>query len=65
MIQIPDEPRFWEFIKRCFAQPRRTLRNNLASTHYDMNKIPEETLALRSQQMNMDDFLKLWKLLDA
>jgi len=65
VIQIPDEPRFWEFIKRCFAQPRRTLRNNLASTHYDMNKIPEETLALRSQQMNMDDFLKLWKLLDA
>lgn len=59
--QIPDEPKFWEFIKRCFAQPRRTLRNNLASTHYNVSLIPEETLKLRSQQMNMDDLLKLWK----
>lgn len=64
IIQIPDEPKFWEFIKRCFAQPRRTLRNNLSSTHYDMSKIPEETLKLRAQQMSMDDFLKLWKLLN-
>ena len=40
VIQIPDEPKFWEFIKRCFAQPRRTLRNNLASTHYNMQSNP-------------------------
>ena len=24
--QIPDEAEFWEFIKHCFAQPRRTLK---------------------------------------
>ncbi len=59
---IPDEEKFWEFIKHCFLQPRRTLRNNLIPTHYDIEKIPEETLKLRAQQMSMQDFLKLWKL---
>lgn len=60
---IPDEEKFWKFIKACFRQPRRTLRNNLVQTHYDLSKIPDETLALRAQQMAMDDFLKLWDLL--
>lgn len=59
---IVDEEGFWRFIKTCFRQPRRTLRNNLAQTHYDMKTIDEETLALRAQQMSMDDFLKLWQL---
>ncbi len=58
---IPHEPEFWKFIKICFAQPRRTLKNNLNHTHYDMNKISEETLALRAQQMKMEDFLEIWK----
>lgn len=31
---IPDEQAFWTFIKFCFAHPRRTLKNNLSSTHY-------------------------------
>lgn len=61
---IPDEPKFWEFIKHCFAQPRRTMRNNLMSTHYDLNKISAQTLALRAQQMSMQDFLDLWKLVN-
>jgi 16S rRNA (adenine1518-N6/adenine1519-N6)-dimethyltransferase len=57
---ILDEENFWKFIKICFKQPRRTLRNNLAQTHYPIDKISEKTLALRSQQLNFDDFLKLW-----
>ena len=57
---IPDEENFWKFIKTCFKQPRRTLRNNLAQTHYPVDRISEETLALRSQQLDFDDFLKLW-----
>lgn len=59
---IPDEENFWRFIKVCFRQPRRTLKNNLATTHYDIKAIDEKTLALRAQQMNMNDFLKLWQL---
>lgn len=59
--EIPDEAEFWKFIKLCFAQPRRTLKNNFAQTHFDISKISQETLALRSQQMNMDDFISLWK----
>jgi len=60
---IPDEVGFWKFIKLCFAHPRRTMRNNLISTHFDLSKIPEETLTLRAQQMQMDDFLNLWQRL--
>ncbi|HEX2978308.1 MAG TPA: 16S rRNA (adenine(1518)-N(6)/adenine(1519)-N(6))-dimethyltransferase RsmA [Candidatus Babeliales bacterium] len=62
---IPDEPAFWDFIKMCFRQPRRTLRNNMQQTHFDISIISEELLALRAQQMNIDDFLTLWKKLNS
>jgi 16S rRNA (adenine1518-N6/adenine1519-N6)-dimethyltransferase len=65
-MNLPDIPKadlFWRFIKICFKQPRRTLRNNLAQAHYAIDVIPEKTLALRSQQLNIDDFLALWELL--
>lgn len=60
---IPNEPEFWKFIKLCFGQPRRTLRNNLATTHYYTAKIPDQIYAMRAQQMSMDDFLELWKVI--
>ncbi|MGB8367376.1 MAG: 16S rRNA (adenine(1518)-N(6)/adenine(1519)-N(6))-dimethyltransferase RsmA, partial [Candidatus Babeliales bacterium] len=47
---IPDEKQFWRFVKVAFKQPRRTLRNNLQQSHYDLTKIPEATLLLRAQQ---------------
>lgn len=59
---IEQEEAFWKFIKACFKQPRRTLKNNLAQSHYDLAAIPEEYLGLRAQQMGMNDFLKLWPL---
>ncbi len=61
VVPIPDEDNFWQFIKTCFKQPRRTLRNNLQQAHYDMTKIPEDTLKLRAQQLIMADFLSLWE----
>ena len=61
--EIPEEEKFWKFIKYCFKQPRRTLKNNLQHTHYAMNKIDEKVLALRAQEMAMDDFLKIWELI--
>ena len=61
-IAIPQEEEFWHFIKRCFSQPRRTLRNNLQPFHYDLSKVPEDQLLLRAQQMKMSDLLSLWDL---
>ncbi len=61
---IPHEKEFWAFIKRCFQQPRRTLRNNLQSCHYDLTRIKDETLMLRAQQLSMDELLVLWKRLN-
>ena len=63
VAEIPDEEKFWIFIQCCFRQPRRTLSNNLVQTHYDVEKIPESYLVLRSQQMAFDDFLKLWDMI--
>lgn len=63
LVEIPNEPEFWKFIKLCFLQPRRTLRNNLSSTHYDITLLSEDTLKLRSQQLGMEDFLKIWKII--
>jgi 16S rRNA (adenine1518-N6/adenine1519-N6)-dimethyltransferase len=60
--EIPNEQQFWKFIKVCFAQPRRTLRNNLAQTHYKFDLLSDDILALRSQQMSMTDFLRIWKV---
>lgn len=59
---IPAEQEFWNFIKLCFRQPRRTLRNNLTQTHINMQKIPEDFLALRAQQMSIHDLLIIWDL---
>lgn len=59
---VPDEENFWPFVKICYKQPRRTLRNNLVQGSYDLSKIPDDILALRAQQMNMEDLLKLWDI---
>ena len=53
----------WKFIKQCFKQPRRTLRNNLAQTDFDKSLFPEEILKLRAQQMNFEQLLDVWKSL--
>jgi 16S rRNA (adenine1518-N6/adenine1519-N6)-dimethyltransferase len=61
--QIPDEAAFWTFIKICFKQPRRKLKNNLAQAQYDLAKIPDELLALRAQQMDFKALLALWHMI--
>ncbi len=58
---IPREDEFWQFVKKCFAQPRRTLRNNLKGTPYKEEHIPEKTTHLRAQQMKMEIFLAMWQ----
>lgn len=58
---IENETEFWKFIKRSFSQPRRTLKNNLRSFHYNLTKLSDSTLKLRAQQLSFDDFLNIWK----
>lgn len=60
---IKQEADFWKFIKLIFHQPRRTLRNNLMQTHYDLSKFPQELLNLRAQQLGIDDFLAMWEII--
>lgn len=61
--EIPHETEFWQFIKRAFHQPRRTLKNNLQMFHYDISLISDDLLALRAQQMSKQDLLNVWKVL--
>jgi 16S rRNA (adenine1518-N6/adenine1519-N6)-dimethyltransferase len=63
IIPIPEEEKFWKFIMYCFKQPRRTLKNNLAHTHYKIDKIAGATLVLRAQELSMKDFLEMWELI--
>ena len=58
---IEQEEDFWKFIKLCFKQPRRTLKNNLEQTHIDISLIEPAMLTMRAQQMNINDLLALWK----
>jgi 16S rRNA (adenine1518-N6/adenine1519-N6)-dimethyltransferase len=60
---IPDEPAFWKFIRQCFSQPRRMLKNNLAGSIYDGEKLPAQFNALRAQQMSMADLLLVWDVM--
>lgn len=57
---IPEEEKFWHFVRACFSQPRRTLRNNLLSSLYDITYFDDVTLGLRAQQLTMPDFVGLW-----
>ncbi len=62
--EIPNEQEFWRFIKHLFQQPRRILKNVLQSFHYDYERIPKETLMLRAQQMDKQEIIGLWNLLN-
>lgn len=58
---IYKEAAFWNFIKVCFKQPRRTLRNNLAQLPNALHAFDEQTLAKRAQQLSMQELLVLWE----
>ena len=60
VAKINREEAFWVFIKTCFKQPRRTLRNNLMQSHYNLDAIDVKTLDLRAQQLSMTDLLAIW-----
>lgn len=58
---IPQAERFWEFVKVCFAQPRRMLANNIRrSNEYRSVAVPARFTNLRAQQLSLEDFLGWW-----
>jgi 16S rRNA (adenine1518-N6/adenine1519-N6)-dimethyltransferase len=61
---IDQEQAFWDFVKICFKQPRRTIRNNLMGTMYQNKQIKESFEILRAQQMAIHDFKEIWKQLN-
>jgi len=60
---IEDEAGFWKFIKACFMQPRRTLKNNLQQSKYGTEQFTPELLQKRAQELSMQDFMHIWKTL--
>ncbi len=59
---IPDEGAFWKFVRCCFNQPRRTMKNNLLGGGFSIERVPIELLQLRGQQMNKAQLLEIWAL---
>ncbi len=62
---IVNEPGFWKFIKACFLQPRRTLKNNLQQSKYGTQPFSQDLLKKRAQELSMQDFLSIWQTLQA
>jgi len=60
---IVDEEGFWKFIKLCFLQPRRTLKNNLQQSKFGLEPFDAELLKKRAQELSMKDFLEIWRKL--
>jgi len=59
-LGLTDEHAFLEFLKRCFAQKRKTLRNNLAGLHE--RSLVESLVGPkdRSEQLSVPDLAKLF-----
>lgn len=57
---IVQEDEFWAFVKVCFAQPRRTMVNNIKQSPYQWIIIPERFKPLRAQQVAMQDLIDWW-----
>ncbi len=50
-------------VKAAFNQRRKTLRNALRAGGLDISTVPDETLALRAEQLSPEDFAQLTRLL--
>jgi 16S rRNA (adenine1518-N6/adenine1519-N6)-dimethyltransferase len=57
---LKNEKEFFRFVRLCFKQPRRTLKNNLFAAHIPYQNIDEKTLRLRAQQLNMNQLIEIF-----
>jgi 16S rRNA (adenine1518-N6/adenine1519-N6)-dimethyltransferase len=61
---LPPSPSLLQFIKRCFALKRKTLRNNLRPIYgAPVDTLPEASL--RAEQLSVDQFISLHERLSA
>lgn len=60
VVPIPDKEGFWQFVRCLFRMPRRTLRNNLKTTHYDVLALDDPLLDKRAQELSFQELLTIW-----
>ena len=65
-VDVGDGAEFLAFLRRCFTQKRKTLRNNLMGVEN-----PESVIAaagfkpsIRAEEMNLEDFVKLFRVIN-
>lgn len=58
-----DEHLFFQIVKMSFNQRRKTLRNSLKSFNLSQNLKEDSIFDLRPEQLSVEDFIKLTKLL--
>lgn len=60
-----DEQLFTKVVKIGFNQRRKTLRNALRQLNLPLDKVPENLLALRAEQLSVADFVAITKALES
>jgi 16S rRNA (adenine1518-N6/adenine1519-N6)-dimethyltransferase len=59
-LGIVDRAAFLRFVRQCFRQKRKTLRNNLAGTRAANALEGRPEAALRAEQLSIEQFAELW-----
>ncbi len=59
------DPSLVAFLKACFRQPRKTLRNNLAARYPRTALDTLEECTRRAQQLDLDELRSLWQRLES
>lgn len=60
-----DEQLFTKVVKIGFNQRRKTLRNALKQLNLPLDKVPEDLLSLRAEQLSVADFVAITKALES
>jgi 16S rRNA (adenine1518-N6/adenine1519-N6)-dimethyltransferase len=60
-----DEKLFVQVVKAGFNQRRKTLRNALRQLNLPLDKISEETLAKRAEQLSVAQFIEITKTIES
>lgn len=60
---IENQDTFFKFVRLCFRQPRRTLKNNLIAAQINTTTIDEKILSLRAQQLDLQALLNIFNKL--
>jgi len=62
-LGIESDSAFLKFVRLCFRQKRKTLRNNLASVYQPQAIAACPEASLRAEQLSLEQFAALWKRL--